>query len=173
MTVTSASSYFERFSVGQTFEHRRGRTVTQAENVRWTLATLNTAQGHWNVEAMKNYFGGAFSDPIINASVVISFVIGLTSEDVAENIYREVGIKAIKIVTPVFPGDTLWATSEILETEGVADPSHSALLRYKIDARNQHDQAVCSLVRTILVKRESYWGKRDKNFTAKYWPDSL
>jgi acyl dehydratase len=52
--------------------------------------------------------------------------------------------------------DTLWAISEILETEDVADRPDAGLLKYAIIARNQREHVVCSFERTILVKRASY-----------------
>src|SRR5262249_61897986 len=111
MSVTGGKSYFEDFAAGMEIRHRRGRTLMQEENARWSLQTLNTAQSHWNNESMKTYLDGRFEPPIVNAAIVISLSAGLTSNDITENIFAEVGLDAIRIATPVFAGDTLTAVS--------------------------------------------------------------
>ena len=169
MSVTG-NSYFENFKPGQKYVHRRGRTFTQYDNLRWTFATMNTAQGHWNTEAIKEYFGGAFSEPIVNGAIVIAVAAGLTSEDIAENCCLELELTAITITSPVFPGDTLWSTSEIVETAYAPSRPDAGLLKYVITARNQRDQVVCSFVRTILVKRATHWLERDAAFYHKTPP---
>jgi itaconyl-CoA hydratase len=158
------NAYFENFRRGQKYVHRRGRTLTQYDNLRWTFATLNTAQAHWNTEAIKDYFGGAFENPIVNGAIVIGAVAGLTSEDIAENCCAELKLGKIAITSPVFPGDTLCASSEILETADAADRADAGLVKYAITARNQREQVVCSFERTILVKRATHWLDRDAKF---------
>ena len=56
---------------------------------------MNTAQSHWNIESMKTYLDGRFETPIVNAAIVIALAAGLTSGDMAENIFREDGLDAI------------------------------------------------------------------------------
>ena len=158
------NAYFETFKPGQKYVHRRGRTMTQYDNLRWTFATLNTAQAHWNTEALKDYFGGAFEKPIMNGAIVIAAVAGLTSEDVAQNCCAEMKLGKITMTMAVFPGDTLWATSEILETADVPDRPDAGLVTYAVTARNQREQVVCSFERTVLVKRAAHWLERDAQF---------
>jgi acyl dehydratase len=167
MSLTG-NAYFESFEPGQKYFHRRGRTLTQYDNLRWTFATLNTAQAHWNTEAIKDYFGGVFDRPIMNGAIVIAAAAGLTSEDVAEHCCAELKLGEIIIKTPVFPGDTLWAASEILETADAPSRPDAGLLRYVITAMNQHEQVVCRFERTILVKRASFWLERDAEFAGSH-----
>lgn len=158
------NAYFESFKPGQKYVHRRGRTLTQYDNLRSTFATLNTAQAHWNTESVKDYFGGAFGKPIVNGTIVIAAVAGLTSEDVAQHCCGEVQLGKIAITTPVFPGDTLWAASEILETADAPSRPDAGLIRYAITALNQREQIVCSFERTVLVKRATHCADRDAQF---------
>ena len=158
------NAYFESFNPGEKYVHRRGRTLTQYDNLRWTFATLNTAQAHWNTEAVKDYFGGAFERPIVNGTIVIAVVAGLTSEDIAQHSCAEVQLGKITITTPVFPGDTLWAISEILETADAPSRPDAGMIRYAITALNQREQVVCSFERTVLVKRATHWLDRDAQF---------
>jgi itaconyl-CoA hydratase len=169
VSVTATGSYYEDFAVGMEFRHRRGRTLLQEENARWSLQTMNTAQSHWNTESMKSYLDGRFEAPIVNAAIVIALCAGLTSGDMTENIFSEVGLDAIRISTPVFAGDTLTATSLVLDVSDVADPVHSGLMKYRILAQNQNGSSVLSMERTVLIKRRSHWASRDEAFTRQHW----
>ncbi len=170
MGATRATSYFEDFRVGMEFHHRRSRTVAQEENARWSLVTMNTAQAHWNHEAMKTYLDGRFDRPIVNAAVVLGIAVGLTSQDISENIFADVGLDVIRLTTPVFGGDTLTAKSVILETGDDPATPHSGRVRYRILVSNQADAAVGTLERTVLIKRKSEWQERDAAFVTKHWP---
>lgn len=172
MSVTGTKSYFEDFAVGMEFPHRRGRTVMQEENSRWSLQTMNTAQSHWNLESMKTYLDGRFQKPIVNAAIVIALSAGLTSADMTENMFADVGLDAIRITVPVFAGDTLTARSVVLELAGVADPAHSGRMKYHILVQNQTGASVLTMERTVLIKRGSHWKARDAAFTRQYWPDA-
>ncbi len=168
--ATRGASYFEDFRVGMEFHHPRSRTVSQEENARWSLATMNTAQTHWNHEAMRDYLGGRFDRPIVNAAVVLGISVGLTSEDISENIFADVGLDEIRLTTPVFGGDTLSAKSIILETADNPTMPHSALVRYRISVSNQNGAAVGTLERIVLIKRRSEWQERDAAFAKSHWP---
>ena len=163
------SRYFEDFSVGQRFKHRRGRTFTQEENMRWTLLTMNTAQAHWNHEHLKDYMDGQFERPLLNAALVIAATVGLTSQDISENSLGDESISKVRISTPVFAGDTLWSTSEILELEPHPSRKDFGCAVYQITACNQNGSTVCELIRTVSVKRKSAWFERDQTYAETHW----
>src|SRR3546814_15203112 len=55
--------YFEDFKVGDVYEHRPGRTITEADNTWFTLLTMNTHPLHFDAEyAAKSEFG----KPLVN-----------------------------------------------------------------------------------------------------------
>ena len=142
------------------FRHRRGRTLSQEENARWSLQTMNT---------MKTYLDGRFETPIVNAAIVIALAAGLTSGDMTENIFREDGLDAIRITTPVFAGDTLVATSTVLELSDATDVAHSGRVKYRIAVANQTGAPVLTMERSLLIKRRSHWAARDEEFTRLNW----
>jgi acyl dehydratase len=57
--LTSPTTYFEDFYVGQRIRHARGATVGDVENNFLSKLVMNTAQGHWN----KHYTGGGKLGP--------------------------------------------------------------------------------------------------------------
>lgn len=169
MTATRPSSYFEDFSAGQKLAHRRGRTFSQDENARYSLTTMNTAQAHWNFEAMKDYFGGKFDRPIMNAALVIAVAIGLSAQDMSENALHELGIDKVKIPVPCFPGDTVFAQSIVLSTSDDGAAHDTGVLRYAIELLNQRGELVCSLERVVAVKKRAHWAERDARFASRMW----
>src|ERR1700682_1688322 len=40
--------YYEDFEIGNTYEHRPGRTITDVDNIWTTLLTMNTQQVHFD-----------------------------------------------------------------------------------------------------------------------------
>lgn len=163
------SKYFEDFHVGQSFQHRRGRTFTQEENVRWTLLTMNTAQAHWNHEHLKHYMDGQFEQPLVNAALVVAATVGLTSQDISENSLGDESISNVRISTPVVAGDTIWAASEILDLKPHASRADFGCVVYQVTSLNQRDVTVCELNRTVSVKRKSEWFDRDQSYTDTRW----
>lgn len=152
--LTGSDNYFEDFTVGSVFEHARGRTVTELENVLITSMVLNTAQGHFNEHAME---GSEFGRRIVFGGVTTAIVVGLASEDTGENALAELGMTGIKLPAPVFHGDTLYAFSEVLEV-GEADRPDAGEVRFRHWGVNQRGQVVFEGERRVLVKRRSHWG---------------
>lgn len=161
MRLTGDRNYFEDFAVGDSFEHARGRTVMEQENTLFTHLTMNTSSAHFDKASMRTYMDGRFRDRLVNGGVTLSIVIGLTSQDIAENAIADVALTAVKMHAPVFPGDTLYASSEILEL-GPSDRPDAGVVRYKFRGRNQDGAPVTEGERSILVKRRGEWQAKDE-----------
>src|SRR5207249_879470 len=103
--------YFEDFEVGDVYRCRLGRTVTEADNIWFTLLTNNTNQIHFNNEYGKRT---EFGRCLINSALTLSIVAGLGVADVSENGFA-LGWDYIKLPHPLFAGDTLYSESEVME----------------------------------------------------------
>src|SRR5437870_6068200 len=66
--------YFEDFEVGDVYRCRLGRTVTEADNIWFTLLTNNTNQIHFNNEYGKRT---EFGKCLINSALTLAIVAGL------------------------------------------------------------------------------------------------
>lgn len=153
---TGNDNYFEDFVPGTVIAHARGKTVEAIENVILTNLVMNTAEGHFNEEAMR---ATPFKQRITFGGITASLVIGLASQDTAENALAEVGLDKIRFKAPVLHGDTLRAYTEVLAV-GPADRADAGLVRFRHWGLNQHDKIVFEGERTVLVKRRSHWGER-------------
>ncbi|MBU4611501.1 MaoC family dehydratase [Achromobacter sp. GG226] len=154
--LTAANNYFEDFAVGDVFQHARGRTITETDNVGITLQVLNTAQGHFNEHRM---LGSAFGQRINFGGITASFIIGLAAQDTAEQVLEERGLNRIRFSNPVFHGDTLTAFTEVLRKEDGARDG-AGLVTFRHVGINQDRKVVFTGERHVLMKRRSHWGER-------------
>lgn len=154
-SLTGTMNYFENFRVGDTYVHTRGRTVMEQENAWLTHATMNTASTHFNRDLMNTYMDGRFKDRLVNGGFTLSLVIGLTSQDLSENAVADVELTGVRMHSPVFPGDSLYARSEVVEVADHPERSDVGLLTYRFTGMNQDGAMVVEGVRTVLVRRRA------------------
>jgi itaconyl-CoA hydratase len=160
MGITSAGSYFEDFTVGDTLIHSRGRTITETDNHLFTSLVMNTAQLHFNQDMVdkdpKNYYDGR---RVVYGGVVLAFVVGLASEDTSENALGELEMDNGRHTNPVFHGDTVFAESTVLEKRD-ADRVDAGIVKFKLVGKNAAGQPVVEIERTVLIKRKSHYLNR-------------
>lgn len=149
--VTANDGYFEDFVVGDVYEHARGKTVTEMDNVLITNLVLNTAQGHFNEERMA---ATPFGTRITFGGITASLVIGMASEDTSENAIAELGVDKIRFRSPVLHGDTLYAFTEVLDKQD-SDRADAGVVTFRHWGVNQRDKFVFEGERRVLVERRS------------------
>jgi len=110
--VGGAGRYLEDFRAGDIYEHRPGRTITEADNINFSLMTMNAHPLHCDAAyAAKSEFGR----PLVNSALTLAIVVGMTVNDVSYRAIANLGWKEIKLTAPVFPGDTIYARSRVLD----------------------------------------------------------
>ena len=103
--------YYDDFEVGVTYEHRPGRTITEADNSRFTILTMNTHPLHFDQEYSKK---SEFGKPLVNSFLPLAIVGGMSVSDTSQKAIANLGWDKIKLTAPVFNGDTLYAESKVL-----------------------------------------------------------
>jgi itaconyl-CoA hydratase len=154
--LTGRNNYFEDFHVGEVIRHARGKTVEGLENVLITNLVMNTAQAHFNEDAMKS---SPFKGRLSYGGVNFSLCMGLAMQDTGENALAEMGMDNIRLTHPVVHGDTLYAYSEILAVED-AEREDAGVVTFRHYGVNQDDKLVFQGDRRMLIKRRSHWGDR-------------
>jgi acyl dehydratase len=86
-------------------------------------------------------------------------VVGLTSQDTAENAIAELGLDQVRFTTPVHHGDTIYAYSAVLEASASDAHPDAGVVRFQHWGLNQHKVVVCEMQRTVLIKRRSHWAR--------------
>jgi len=103
---------YEDFEVGQTFEHHWGRTITEADNVLFSTATLAYNPLYLNADAAR---AAGHPGVVVNPMLVFTVVFGLSVEDLSEGGGPFLGVEKLTFHRPVYVGDTLDARSEVVE----------------------------------------------------------
>ncbi|HYG91279.1 MAG TPA: MaoC family dehydratase [Azospirillum sp.] len=126
--VASQGRYLEDFTVGDVYEHRPGRTITEADNIHFSLLTMNRHPMHCDhAFAAKSEFG----KPLVNSGLTLAMVLGMTVDDVSAKAIANLGWKEIRLVAPVFPGDTIYARSRVLDVrESKKRPTQGIVTTY-------------------------------------------
>jgi acyl dehydratase len=152
--LTGSDNYFEDFEVGAKMRHARGTTVDEVENQLLTKLVMNSADGHYNEQKMRNL---PFGQRLVFGLVTGSIVIGLATQDTAENALAELRLDGLRFRAPVFHGDTLTAYTEVLETRDAERPD-AGIVRFKHWGVKQDETVVFEGEREVLIKRRSHWG---------------
>ena len=147
MNLTSSDNYFEDFTVGQKIRHARGTTIDEVENQLLTKLVMNSAQAHWNEALMEK---SPYKQRLVFGFITASMVIGLATQDTAENAIKELGLDKLKFRKPVFHGDTVYAFTEVLST---APTDQGGVVNFKHWGVNQKDEIVFEGERSVLLKR--------------------
>ena len=145
--------YFEDFEVGATYEHRPGRTITDADNTWFTLLTMNQHPLHFDAEyAAKS----EFRRPLVNSALTLAIVVGMSVSDVSQKAIANLGWKEIRITAPVFPGDTLYAESEVLDKRESQSRPTQGVVTVRTTGRKQDGTVVMTFERTVLVPKRGH-----------------
>ena len=149
--------YYEDFEVGDIYRCRLGRSVTEADNIWFSLLTNNTNQIHFNNEYGKRT---EFGKCLVNSVFTLAVVAGMGVADTSENGFA-LGWDEIKLPNPLFAGDTLYSESEVLEKRESKSRPNVGIVRVKTTGMNQHGEAVIEFTRTFMIwKRGHVPGQR-------------
>ena len=149
----SYGRYYENFNVGDIYEHRPGRTITEADNTWFTLLTMNTHPLHFDAHyAKKTEFGR----PLVNSALTLSIVAGMSVSDLSQKAIANLGWENIKLTAPVFAGDTLYAESEVLAKRESKSRPTQGIVSARTTGANSDGIVVITYDRSFLVPKEGY-----------------
>jgi itaconyl-CoA hydratase len=151
--VASYGRCFEDFEVGDVYEHRPGRTITEADNIQFSLITMNRHPLHSN----RDYASRTeFKQPLVNSALTLAIVTGMTVDDVSFKATANLGWKEIKLTAPVFPGDTIYARSKVLaKRESKSRPNEGIVTTYT-EGYKADGTIFLSFERISLIPKRAY-----------------
>ncbi len=149
----SYGRYLEDFKVGDIYEHRPGRTISEADNTWFTLLTMNQHPLHFDAEyAAKSEFG----KPLVNSCLTLSIVAGMSVSDVSQKTIANLGWDKVTMPAPVFNGDTLYAESEVLALRDSKSRPTQGIVSIRTTGKNQKGAVVISFERTMLIPKRGH-----------------
>jgi 2-methylfumaryl-CoA hydratase len=148
-TKQATGNYFEDFVVGQTLRHATPRTVTSGDVALYT-ALYGSRFAVQSSAAFAQAIG--YAQAPVDDLLVFHIVFGKTVPDISLNAVANLGYAECRFLRPVFVGDTLAATSEVI---GVRENSNGETGVVWVRSRgvNQRGDEVLSYVRWVMVRK--------------------
>lgn len=150
--ITQRGLWFEEFDVGAVYEHRPGRTVTEADNVLFTTLTMNTQALHLDAawSATQPGFGG---QRLINSMFTLSTIVGLSVAQLTQGtLVANLGFADIAFPAPLFAGDTIYAETECTGKRESSSRPGEGIVNLTHIGRNQDGVVVARASRSTLVR---------------------
>ena len=144
--------FFEDFAVGDIYRSRLGRTITETDNIQFTMITNNTNQIHFNAHYASRT---EFKKPLVNSALTLSVIAGLGVSDLSENGFA-LGWDYIKLPHPVFPGDTLYSESEVISVRESKSRPGQGVVKVRTRGLNQYGVVVIEYERSIMVWKKAH-----------------
>lgn len=149
----SFGRYYEDFKVGDIYEHRPGRTISEADNTWFTLLTMNTHPLHFDAAyAAKTEFGR----PLVNSCLVLAMVTGMSVSDLSQKAIANLGWDKVRLSAPVFAGDTIYAESEVLAMRDSKSRPTLGIVTVRTTGKKADGTVFMNYERAILVPRRGH-----------------
>src|SRR5262245_42442738 len=155
-TKTNPGNFFEDFRFGQTIVHATPRTGTVGDVARYT-SLYGTRFAVQSSDAFAKAIG--YPQSPLDDLLTFHVVFGKTTPEISLNAIANLGYANCRFLKPVYPGDTLASTSEVI---GLKENSNreTGTVYVRSIGRDQHGEVVLDYVRWVMVR------KRDKEAPA-------
>ncbi|HOB12820.1 MAG TPA: MaoC family dehydratase [Novosphingobium sp.] len=148
-----AGKHFDEWQVGDRLEHEITRTVTETDNLLFTVMTHNPQPLHLDAEVAG---ASEFGQILVNGTFTFALMVGLSVGDTTlGTLVANLGYDQLVMPKPVFIGDTMRATSEVVELKESKSRPGAGIVTFRHELINQRGEVVCRCLRSALVKRKA------------------
>jgi itaconyl-CoA hydratase len=145
--------YYEDFEIGDIFEHRPGRTITDVDNIWMTLLTLNVQPVHFDLAYASKT---EWKKLLVDSTFTLALLTGMSVRTVSAKVVANLGWDKVKATHPVFAGDTLYAESTILSKRESKSRPTQGIVTVSTRGVNQDGKEVMSFERTMLIYKRGH-----------------
>ena len=147
-----AGFYFDQFEVGQVFEHTIRRTVTEMDNTLFSCLTHNPQPLHIDREfSAKTEWG----QPLMNSLFTLGLLVGIAVNDTTVGtIIANLGMTEVKFPNPLFQGDTVHCTTEILGKRQSKSRPDAGIVEFHHKAFKQDGKLVAECRRQVFIHKQ-------------------
>lgn len=147
-----AGLYYEEFDIGQVFQHATRRTVTESDNVWFSMMTGNPAAIHIDEDYCRNHT--EFGQRIVNSAFTLGLVIGLSVGDTTlGTTVGNLGFEECRFPRPVFHGDTIRSETEVIDKRESKSRPTQGIVTLMHRGYNQHGELIAQCKRPALMMR--------------------
>lgn len=151
MTEKVSGKYYDEFEIGHIFEHSVTRTVTETDNLLFTVMTMNTQPLHLDEEFSKNSVAGT---RLCNSIFTLGLIIGVGVQEVSGGTtVANLGFTDIVFPKPVLIGDTLHSETEVLEKRESKSRPEAGIVTFEHRGYNQRNELVARAKRSALMRK--------------------
>lgn len=146
---SNVGNFFEDFKIGQVIRHAAPRTVWPGDISVYTALYLP----RFAVQSSRAFAQAiGYQDAPVDDMLVFHLVLGKTVPDVSLNAIANLGYADFKFLQPVYYGDTLSATSEVI---GLKENSNkeTGVVYVRTTGSNQRGEPVLTYARWVMVKK--------------------
>lgn len=142
---------YEEFAVGDIYEHRPGRTITETDNIWFTLLTMNTHPLHFDNSYSAH---SEFGKPLVNSCLTLAMVTGMSVSDISQKAIGNLGWDKVKLIAPVFVGDTIYAESEVIAKRESASRPTQGIVTVATRGIKADGTVFMAFERTCLIPKQ-------------------
>jgi acyl dehydratase len=144
-----AGRYFDELEPGQVFRHQPGRTVTETDNLLFSVLSMNPQPLHLDAEFARQTEWG---QRLVNSLFTLSTLVGLSVSDLTlGTTVGNLGFEKIEFPRPVFIGDTLYAETEVVAKRESRSRPGQGIVQFEHRATNQRGELVARCLRSALM----------------------
>ncbi|MES3055146.1 MaoC family dehydratase [Sphingomonas faeni] len=148
-----AGRFYDDWAVGDTIVHEIRRTVTETDNLLFTVMTHNPQPLHLDAEAAR---ASEFGQILVNGTFTFALMVGLSVGDTTlGTLVANLGYDKLVMPKPVFIGDTLRAETEVHALKESRSRPDAGIVTFAHRLLNQRDEIVCQCLRSALIKRSA------------------
>lgn len=146
-----AGRYFDDWQIGDRIAHDIRRTVTETDNLLFSVMTHNPQPLHIDAEAAK---ASEFGQILVNGTYTFALMVGLSVGDTTlGTLVANLGYQDLVMPKPVFIGDTLRAETEVMEKRESRSRPDAGIVTFSHHLLNQRNEVVCKCLRSALLQR--------------------
>lgn len=146
-----AGLHYEDFVVGALFEHELSRTVTEYDNMSFSLMTMNPQPLHIDAHFAA---GTEWGKPLFNSLATLAIMIGMSVSDTTlGTTIGNLGMTEVRFPKPVFAGDTLRARTRVIAKRESKSRPGAGIVEFEHECLNQNGDIVAICRRQALMRR--------------------
>ncbi len=153
-----AGLWFEEFKDGMVFNHEWSRTITETDNVWFSLLTMNVQPLHIDAHyAAKSEWG----KPLVNSLFTLGLLIGMSVNDTTfGTTLANLGMTDVRFPKPLFQGDSVKARTTSAPSARASRAPNEGIVNFFHEMMNQDGEVVATCERAALMRKRPRPGRR-------------
>jgi acyl dehydratase len=143
--------WYEEFEVGMVFNHEWTRTITEADNMWFSLLTMNTQPLHIDTDySAKSEWG----KPLVNSLFTLGLGVGMSVNDTTfRTTLANLGMTDVRFPKSLFQGDTVHVRTTVKAKRESKSRPREGIVTFFHETLNQRDEIVATCERQDLMRK--------------------